>query len=153
MAEVVSGPANPLGTRVEKSITAANGEVTMFTVTGGLVVFTSVVGIVTTAIGATVATLKLVANPTATGGTVDLTAVTGANITNDIVGVVYSAAFDAVGSALIINTTGGAVGNTGVAYVMTGAMACTFSADPVGGVIRWVAHWIPIDDGALVAAA
>ena len=153
MAEVQMAPPGPLGNRVEKSITAADGEVTMFNITGGLIMVTSLVGIVTTAIGATTATLKLVANPTASGATADLTAVTAANVTDDAAGVVYTAVFDLAGSALVINTTGGGVGSTGVAYVMTGAIGCTFSADPVGGVIRWVIHWLPIDSDAKLVAA
>lgn len=151
MVDIDRAVPNFLGIRVEKSITAANGEVSMFNITGGLAMVTSLVGRVTTAIGSTVATLKVDLNPTATGATERLCATI--NVETDIVGTLYSLRLGLSSQALIVGTTGAVVGITGTAYIFTGALVSTFSADPVGGVIRWVLHYHAIDSDAAVVAA
>ena len=149
MAEIITGPVSPLGDRVEKSITADNGVVNTFAVTGGLVLVTSLVGIVTTQIGATVATLKLQSDPTATGSTVDLCAAVA--VTGDIIGTLYSIS-GAGGDNIIIGSIGTVAGPSQAFYVPVGTIESVFSADPVGGAIRWVLHYIPVDTNAVVSA-
>ena len=150
MADVEQGPVDLLGIRVEKSITAANGVVNAFTIAGGLIQITSLIGIVTTQIGATVATLKLQSDPTATGSTVDLCAAVA--VTGDIIGHLYSISGTA-GDNIQIGSIGAVRGMDSPVYVPIGTIENVFSADPVGGVIRWVLHYLPVDSDATVVAA
>lgn len=144
--------ANALGTRVEKSITAANGEVDIFTVSGGIVLITAIVGEVTTAIGGTASNLKLTFDPTATTGTtVDICAAVA--VTSDPVGTLYSPRLNLNNGNLIEGETGAVVRTDGHLYVQNGIITADFDADPVGGVIRWVCFFVPIDAGASVVAS
>lgn len=143
-----------LGTKVDKSITAANGTVSLFTITGGRVLLTSLVGRVTTAIGATASNLKLVYNPTAAGTSFDMC--TAVAVTSDAVEQTYTILgnTETVGALLV----GGAVGQCNPVFedgylVQAGAIEANFSADPVGGVIAWSVTYIPYDLTAVVAAA
>lgn len=142
------GSNKPLGKSAVKSITAANGVVNAFAVTGGVVVITSVLGIVTTQIGATAATLKLQSDPTATGTTNDICST--ATVTGDIVGTLYSVS-GIPGVALEIGDIGFVEGPSKLFYVSIGTIENVFSADPVGGVIEWTINYIPIQPGAAIA--
>ena len=150
MVDILRGPVDLLGIRVEGSITAANGEVAIFSVAGGFIKINSLVGIVTTEIGGTVSAAKIVANPTATGSTSDLCG--ASNVEGDIVGTLYSVRLGTTSQALRV-AEGGVLGSEGTAYIITGAIAMNFSADPTAGVIRWVLHYLPVDLGASVVAA
>src|SRR5690348_14870300 len=86
--------------------TVANGITTLFTITGGRVVLTSLVGRVTTLIGSTTSNCKLTYNPTAAGTSFDLC--TAVDIATDAVEQTYYIAGSvASGGALLV---GGAVG-------------------------------------------
>lgn len=122
---------------------------TLFNITGGLVIVTGIVGYVTTAL--TVAdTVKLQANPT-TGTTKDLCAATDLGTTDSPVGNLISFQGLTGDSAL---TGPGAVPfpkqpiviNIGtIEQVTTGAGA--------DGGIDWYVTWVPLTDGAALAAA
>lgn len=157
---VYNGPAafrkNLLGEQSKKSITTASGGTkTLFSATGGRVLLTSLVGRVTTAIGATTSNLKLVYNPTAAGTSFDM--VTAVDIASDAVEQTYYITGSvASGGALLV---GGAVGQANPVFedgylIQAGTIEANFSADPTGsGAIEWTVTWVPYDDGATLAAA
>jgi hypothetical protein len=135
-----------LGVVVSKSTgTLAATTVPLFTIAGGLVAVTSIVGRVTTAI--TVAnSYKLQHNPTA-GTTVDLCAATDIGTTDT-----------AVGEILVVSgirATGLSVGaNPRVApsVIMETGQIESVSAG-TDGVIKWYVTYVPIDTGATLVAA
>lgn len=143
------------GQRVRKATgVVANGEFTLFNITGGKVIITGVLGFVTVAIGATISNLKLVFDPTATGADFDLCTATA--ITSDAVEQQYTIAgtVEAVGAMLVT----GAVGQCNPFFpdpltLTPGAVHQNLSADPVGGEITWDIWYYPYDDGAAVVAA
>jgi len=143
-----------LGKQVKKSITAANGTVTLFNIAGGRILITSLVGRVTTLIGSTTSNLKLVYNPTAAGTSFDMCA--AVDVATDAVEQTYYIAGNVgtPGNLLIA----GAVGQANPVFedgylIQAGAIEANFSADPVGGVIEWTMTYVPYDDAATVAAA
>jgi hypothetical protein len=145
-----------LGARSSKSITTLGGSTkTLFNVTGGRVLVTSLVGRVTTAIGATTSNLKLVYNPTAAGTSFDMC--TAVDIASDAVEQTYyiTGSVASTGALLV----GGAVGQANPVFedgylIQAGAIEANFSADPTGaGAIEWTITWISYDDGATAAAA
>lgn len=137
-----------LGNRVEKSTgTLAATTVPLFTVSGGKVLLTSIVGEVTTAI--TVAnSYKLQHNPT-TGTTKDLVAATDIGTTDTPAGSLLG--FDGV-AASSIQQGPGAVPLLMRPIALTAGQIESVSAG-TDGVILWVVTYIPLDDGASLVAA
>jgi hypothetical protein len=136
------------GTRVEKAtgtLTAAT--VSLFTVAGGKVLVTSLVGEVTTAI--TVAnSYKLQHNPT-TGTTKDLCAATDIGTTDTPAGNLLG--FQGLtGDSLL--TGPGAVPTLKQPLVLTAGVIEHVSAG-TDGAITWVLTYVPLDDGASIVAA
>jgi hypothetical protein len=132
-----------LGVTVSKSTgTLAATTIPLFTVAGGLVAVTSLVGRVTTAI--TVAnSYKLQHNPTA-GTTVDLCTATDIGTTDTALGEILVAkkgASLAVGAALLV-----------APVVMDTGQIESVSAG-TDGVILWYCTWVPLQDGATLVAA
>lgn len=143
-----------LGTKVDKSITAANGTVSLFTITGGRALITSLVGRVTTLIGSTASNLKLVYNPTAAGTSFDMC--TAVAVETDAVEQTYYITGNVASTGALL--VGGAVGQANPVFedgylVQAGAIEANFSADPVGGVIAWSLTYVPYDTTAVIAAA
>jgi hypothetical protein len=144
-----------LGVRVSKATgTVANGTTTLFTIAGGRVVLTSLVGRVTTLIGSTSSNLKLVYNPTAAGTSFDLCTAVAVE-TDAVEQTYYIAGSVASGGALLV---GGAVGQANGVFsspyiLQAGTLEQNLSADPVGGAITWTVTYYPYDDGASVVAA
>jgi hypothetical protein len=143
-----------LGTKVENAAgktVPQNATSTIFTVAGGRVVITSLAGIVTTIIGGTTPSAKLVATPTV-GTANDMCTATA--ITSDEVGTMYSVP-GATGSAFATSGAGsGAV--TGVnapMIVNTGTIGVNVSAADATGAIKWALTYVPLDTGATVTAA
>lgn len=128
-----------------------NATSTIFTVSGGRVMVTSLVGKVTTVIGGTTPALKLVATPT-TGSANDLC--TTGTITSDEVGTQYSIP-GPTGSALNISGSGsgGVTGQTAPVVVAPGTIGVNVSASDATGAIQWTLTYIPLDNGASVTAA
>lgn len=137
-----------LGTRVEKAtgtLTAAT--VPLFTVAGGKVLVTSIVGEVTTAI--TVAnSYKLQHNPTV-GATKDLVAATDIGTTDTPAGNLLG--FQGLTGDSIL-TGPGAVPTIKQPIVLTAGQIEHVSAGS-DGAITWVVTYIPLDDGASLVAA
>lgn len=136
------------GTRVEKSTgTLAATTVSLFTIAGGKVLITSLVGEVTTAI--TVAnSYKLQANPT-TGTTKDLCAATDIGTTDTPAGNLISCQ-GLTGDSLL--TGPGAVPTLKQPVVVNTGTIEHVSAG-TDGVILWVVTYVPLDDGATLVAS
>jgi hypothetical protein len=136
------------GTRVEKSTgTLAATTISLFTVAGGKVQITSLVGEVTTAI--TVAnSYKLQHNPTV-GTTKDLCAATDIGTTDTPAGNLLG--FQGLTGDSIL-TGPGAVPNLKQPITLTAGVIESVSAG-TDGVILWVLTYVPLDDGASVVAA
>lgn len=135
-----------LGATATKSTgTLAATTIPLFTIAGGLVAITSIVGRVTTAI--TVAnSYKLQHNPTA-GTTVDITAATDIGTTDTVLGEIF------VVTGLKTDTlVKGALGIT-KPYIVAETGDIEHVSAGTDGVIKWYVTWVPIDDGATLVAA
>jgi hypothetical protein len=138
------------GVRVDRA-TAALPQTTqsaLFTVTGGRVLVTSIVGEVTTAIQNQANNTKIVANPTA-GTDVDLCAVL--NVAADEVGCLYGIT-GLFSDALVGANAGATVVPRNPVVVPVGTIDLSCAASNTGSV-KWSLTYIPLDDGAAVAAA
>jgi len=137
------------GVRVEKAYaTLAVETKSLFTVAGGKVLITSIVGEVTTAI--TVAgTSKLQHNPTV-GTTKDLCAATDLGTTDTPVGNLLG--FQGLtGDSILFGP--GAVPNLKQPIVLTAGVIEQVNATGADGGITWVLTYVPLDNGASVVAA
>lgn len=120
----------------------------IFTITGGRIILTSIVGEVTTAIQNQANNTKLTANPT-TGTSVDMCAVL--SIANDEVGCLYS--ITGTPADAMIGTNAGLVPDMAKSLVLpVGTIDLDCAASNTGSV-KWTLTYIPLDDGASVAAA
>ena len=137
-----------LGTRVSKATGPLAAETkTLFNVTGGKVLITSIVGEVTTTI--TVAnSYKLQANPT-TGTTGDIVAATDIGTTDTPAGTLLG--FDGVEASSIQQSPGVVPALMRPIVVNTGTIEHVSAG--TDGAITWVLTYVPLDDGAAVAAA
>lgn len=137
------------GVRVEKAYPLLAVETkSLFVVSGGKVLLTSIVGEVTTAI--TVAnTVKLQHNPTV-GTTKDLCAATDLGTTDTPAGNLVSFQGLTGDSAL---TGPGAVPTIKQPIVLTAGVIEQVTATGADGGITWVITYVPLDNGAAVAAA
>lgn len=121
---------------------------TLFTVTGGQVLITTLHGLVTTDI--TVAnTVKLQANPTV-GTTADLVAATDIGTTDTLAGAILS--FDGVAASSIQRGPGAAPTLMRPLVVAAGTIEQVTATGADGG-ITWALTWIPLTTGATVVAA
>lgn len=137
------------GTVVSKAYTPLVVETkTLFTVSGGKVLITSLVGVVTTDI--TVAnTVKLQANPT-TGTTQDLCAATDIGSTDTLTGAHLS--FQGLtGDSLLRGV--GVVPTLKQPLIIAAGTIEQVTATGADGGITWSLTYVPLDSGASVAAA
>jgi hypothetical protein len=141
-----------LGITVTRAAAALpqTAQAAIFTVTGGKVLVTSLVGEVTTIIQAQATTAQFVGNPT-TG-----TDVNWSNATADLnakeVGSTITLPATFAGTALA-NTAGGnglPLGTGFIAY--TGTIDFKTGASSTGA-LKWLLTYVPLDDGAAVVAA
>jgi len=126
---------------------------TLFTVTGGLVRVTALVGQVTTVIGATATTLALGCGTPGVGGTLDTDGIgTATAITSQEVGTLITPlAASGLGGGLAVGSlAGSAVFESGPFVVNSATITATTSANAGGGVINWYLSYIPLDTGAYV---
>jgi hypothetical protein len=139
------------GTRIVRAAATLpqTAQAALFTVAGGDVLITGLVGEVTTAIQAQATTVQLIGNPT-TG-----TDVNWSNATGDINGkelgstVVLPAVFG--GTALVQAAGGNALPS--VPYLARiGTIDLKTVASSTGG-MKWYLTYVPLDDGATVTAA
>lgn len=138
-----------LGTKVSTSgkTVPQNANSALFTVTGGRVVVLGIVGEVTTVIGGTTPSAKLVANPT-TGTDSDITSAVA--ISSDPVGNLYGVA--TVGGALAVLESVAPLNQTPF-VVKAGTIDLNVSAADATGAIKWDLFYVPLDPGASVTAA
>lgn len=138
-----------LGTRVSKAYpTLAVETKTLFNVTGGKCLITSIVGEVTTAITAA-NTVKLQANPT-TGTTGNLCAATDIGTTDTPAGNLLG--FDGIAASSIQTAPGTVPLLQRPIAVNTGTIEQVTATGADGG-ITWVLTYVPLDDGAAITAA
>ncbi len=172
MGQQVSGTAlrlNVLGNSVTKTHAPTTNVLNpIFTISGGLVAVTSIVGEVTVAIPNTASlTIKLQATPSG-GAAADLCGATG--ITNDALGNLYGLT-SLVPTDLLSVSSVSAIGGTPVAasevpsvtYVGMLWRPVILRAGSIGvlvsnhvitpGAIKWYLNYVPLGDGASVAAA
>ena len=140
-----------LGIAVDKAATTLpeTAAVAQFTIAGGRVLVTSIVGEVTTVIETQANETKLTANPT-TGTSVDMCAVL--DISADEVGCLYGIT-GTPADALVGTNAGLTVGmsNKGI-VVNIGTIDLACGATNTGET-KWTLHYLPIDAGATVVAA
>lgn len=120
----------------------------LFTVTGGRVLITSIVGVVTTAIQAQANAVKLVATPSGNGAVNDLSA------TVDVNGLALGGLLSATGlagDALVKSTGGGISALRNPIVVAPGAIGLNTAATNTGAV-TWTITYVALDNGASVAA-
>lgn len=145
-----------IGVRAKTStINTASGETTLFTITGGRILVKTLIGEVTTVFGATVSNTKLVYDIAAAGpADVDLCAT--ADTANSAVGTLFSIT-GTVATALQATAGGVVPANANLQYpgliLSAGAVHWNASADPGTGAFHWTMTYVPLDDGATVAAS
>lgn len=141
-----------LGRKVDRATAsiAATGSTTIFTVTGGRIILTSLVGEVTTVIQAQADALKILSTPT-TGTLKDISGTLDINAYE--VGALISLDGTALSTALSGTNAGAALATTRSGIVIPiGAIRYNTAATNTGS-IKWSMTYIPYDDGATVAAA
>jgi len=145
-----------LGVRVHRATATLpqSTDQAIFTVAGGRVLITSLIGQVTTVIGTgTTPDLKIKFNPTATGADFDLC--TAVSISADAVGQAYYIAGNVASPGALL--VGGAVGQANPVFASPLALpAGDIEIDideSVTGSVSWTLTYIPLDDGAAVTAA
>ncbi|MGW1497578.1 hypothetical protein ACWCQW_03120 [Streptomyces mirabilis] len=139
-----------VGSKVDRTTQTIpqTAQAALFTVSGGRILLTSLVGEVTTVIGGTATTLTIVGNPT-TGTDVNIGTATA--ITSKEVGSLIGLA-GTVGTALNVQSAGaGSVPTSGV-IVPIGTLDWLTSASTTGA-IKWSLTYVPFDNGASVTAA
>jgi len=164
MSTIIQGSdlrAIALGTRVEKGpvTNPQTASTALFTVTGGKVAITSLVGIVTTVQGATANSFNITYTPSG-GSAADLAAATVC--TSDAVGTYYTitgVAADLVSAQKVGGTEVPQVTYaptptflTGPLVVGAGALNLKASGNNTGAT-TWVLTYVPIDNGAAIVAA
>lgn len=142
------------GERVTSAVTAITGasDKALFTITGGRVIITSLVGEVTTVVQTQANNAKVKFNPTATGADTDLTA--AADITGLAVGVLVGVS--GLYTDTLLTNDGvlqvPAAGFGGPFMLSEGDIELETSASSTGA-IQWTLTYVPYDDGAAVASA
>lgn len=120
----------------------------LFTVSGGRVLVTSIVGEVTTVIQTQANNTKLVANPT-TGTSVDICAVL--DISADEAGCLYGIT-GTFADAMVGANAGATVAPARPVVVPVGTIDLSCAASNTGSV-KWSITYVPLDDGAAIVAA
>ena len=140
-----------LGIHVVKTTATPPASTTqnLFTIAGGRVLVTMLVGEVTTIIQAQANNLKITSAPT-TGTAVDLAS--NLDINADEAGTIYIVELD--GTALVGANAGAGLIGPGMpaAVIPIGVIRCETSATNTGS-IKWDLWYVPLDAGASVVSA
>lgn len=120
----------------------------LFTIAGGRVLLTSIVGEVTTVIQTQANNTKLIANPT-TGTSVDICAVL--DISADEVGCLYGIT-GTFATAMVGANAGATVALATPVILPVGTIDLSCAASNTGAV-KWKLTYVPLDTGASVVAA
>lgn len=148
MASMVPGKAlrnNLYGIRVDRAAAAIPQSVagSLFTVAGGRVIVTTILGEVTTAIQAQATTMKLQHTQGAT--TTDVSA------TVDLTGQPVGALFSVPGAPASAATVGSGVAQNNEIILQVGTLKALTGASSTGA-MKWTVFYVPLDDGATVVA-
>lgn len=158
MSVIIQGPQIRqilLGTKVDRAtaVLPATTTYNIFLVTGGRILVTGLIGNVDVVCTATATTLAVGAAPTTgtaqTAGLASATAVTSSEV-GTMLGLPLTA-----GSGLVVGAKAGAsvqLPGHSPYVVQPGAISITTSATNTGSV-SWSITYVPLDDGASVAAA
>jgi len=140
-----------LGIKLDRATAALPASVygALFTITGGRVILTGLVGEVTTVIQTQACNLKVTATPT-TGTAVDIATNLDIGTAPDEVGCLYG--IGAYVGALVGTNAGATVLPTYMIVLPVGTLGITTSATNTGS-IKWTATYIPFDDGAEMVVA
>ena len=138
-----------LGIKLDRATAAlpATAYGALFTITGGRVLLTSMVGEVTTVIQTQACNIKITATPT-TGTAADIA--TDVETNADEVGTLYGIGAY-VGAMLATNAGATSIPDTPV-VLNIGTLGITTSATNTGS-IKWSITYVPYDDGAEIAVA
>ena len=131
--------------------TVPNGDDDLFTVSGGPILVTHFYGLVTTVIGANVATCTI--QHACTDPAADIALSTAVAITDDAVGTTYY--ISSAGLGVFTPTTAGSViqATQMLPWLLTpGSLQATFSAANTGA-IRWFMYYIALSPNSRVTAA
>lgn len=136
------------GLTVERATSnlAQTGNLTLFTVTGGRVLLTTIVGEVTTAIQAQANAVKLQSVSTVGSIASDLCA------TVDVNGAAVGNLFGITGTAATAAVLGSAVPQLNETIMQPGVIRMNAAASNTGQ-MKWTVTWIPLDDAALLVAS
>jgi hypothetical protein len=142
-----------LVTRATKVIPQATSE-SLFTVTGGNILLTGILGEVTTAMDAVATTLKLIHTPSAAGTAATDLSGASADITGAIVGTLFAIPAAKATGLIVSATAGNFASDVCPQWLLPpGAIGLTGTGLNTGGRIKWQMSFIPLDDAAAVAAA
>lgn len=153
MASQISGTSlrlNTYGLKVDKASATlpASTNQTLFTISGGRIILTGIVGEVTTAIQAQACNTKLTSAPT-TGTAVDLCAVL--DITGDEVGCLYGIT-GTFATAMVGSNAGATVLPAPLGIVIPIGVIRLNTAATNTGATKWSMTYVPLDDGASVVS-
>lgn len=140
------------GNKVDRAAAALpqTAQTPYFTVTGGRVLVTAIIGEVTTVIQGQATTVQLIATP-GSGTAVNLSNSTG-DINGKEVGATIALA-TTLGGTLVVNNAGATVLPLVNAFVArTGTIDLKTVASSTGAT-KWSLFYVPLDNGASVAAA
>ena len=137
-----------LGIKVERATDNITTGEELFTISGGRVMVTAIIGQVTTIMETKTINFKLVADPT-TGTSTDICA--NLDLSADEAGTLYTIS-GAAATAMQRGESGSVLTQATPVIVAIGAIEATVGATHTGS-IKWTLFYIPIDDGASVAAA
>ena len=140
-----------LGVRVSKAAATVPQSTTqnIFTITGGRVLVTALVGEVTVAIGAgTTPDLKVTSVPTV-GTAIDVA--TDVVVASDEIGTLYYVEGD--GTALIPISSGYAQAAAGKGFIIPAGVLRIATSESTVGATKWDIWYVPLDVGAVVVSA
>jgi hypothetical protein len=146
---------NMSGCRVDRATAIPTGAtVALFNIVGGRVLLTNFVGEVTTIMASSGCTVQISALTTDATAVVTALSSAATDVNADPVGTFYTLPA-AVASALTKSTgNSAAYANAQMPIVLkTGALNLIGGASPASGSIKWSAWYVPLDDGAYMAAA
>jgi hypothetical protein len=143
-----------LGLKVEEpaAVLPATGIAHLFTVSGGRVLITGLIGQCTTVCDSTATTITVGVTPTS--GTASAASLASATaITSKEVGTLVGLPLTAGGALVVGANAGGTaqVSGRGAMVVQPGTIDITTSATNAGA-FKWTLTYIPLDDGASVKA-
>ena len=148
---------SPLGHMVKRRGTtdlAAVAEVDLFTIAGGDILLTALVGRVTTALSADNTLIQLHHTPTISGVQEDLCAEIGAHIASDPVGSMYTiTGAHNVAMTANVGVEGQAVASfaTNLDILVAGVISLDVTAFANTGVIEWTIHYVPLNIQTVVS--